>query len=123
MQNLKIMSWKKALQQGHEIVLATSWEDKPHAIVVISLGFCDNKLLIGACQMKTTLENIKKNNKVCIVAKYNNEYYRIKGAVSIYSSGKYLETAIERSEPPLPHHALVIEISEVFDLDKGKKIL
>ncbi len=118
------MSWKDALQNGQEIVLTTSSKDgTPHAIVVISLGFVDNKLLIGACQMKVTLKNIKENNKVSIVAKFNNEYYRIDGIATIYSDGKYLDAAIERSEPPLPKQAIVIDIKEVFDLDKVERVL
>jgi uncharacterized pyridoxamine 5'-phosphate oxidase family protein len=118
------MTWKDALQQRQEIVLATSSKNSdPRAIVVISLGIVDDKLLIGACLMKKTLENIKENNKVSIVAKYNKEYYRVDGNATIHSSGKYLDIAIKGSNPPLPKHAILIDIKEVFDLDKLKKIL
>ncbi len=56
------MSWEKALQSGQEIVLATSSsEGKPHAIVVVSCGIMDGKLLIGVCQMKTSLKNLQEN--------------------------------------------------------------
>ena len=120
------MAWKDALQQGQEIVIATSSKDgKPHAIIVISLGLVDGKLLIGACQMKTSQKNIKENNKVSIVAKRDGEYYRVDGLAEIHSSGKYFDIALEKSKdnPPLPKHAITIDIKEVFDLDKGKKIL
>ena len=116
------MSWKDAINQGREIVLATSSDDKPHAIMVISLGMVDGKLLIGACQMKTSLKNILKNRKVCIVAKYKKEYYRIKGTAEVYSSGKYFNIAVKRSKPPLPRRAVVIDIKEAFDLDRAKRI-
>jgi len=87
------------------------------------LGFVDDKLLTGACQMRKSFENIKKNNKVSIVANKDNEYYRIDGIATIYSEGKYLDTAIKKSNSPLPKAAILIDIKEVFDLDKGKKIL
>jgi len=114
------MTWQQTLKEGHEIVLATCSNNIPRAIVVISLGFIEGKLLIGACQMKSTLENIRKNSRVSIVAKYNGEYYRINGIAEIHSSGKYFDAATERSKPPLPKHAIAVGIEEVFDLDKGE---
>jgi len=117
------MAWKDALKERQNIVLATSSKDgNPRAIVVVSLGFIDGKLLIGACLMKKSLENIKENNKVSIVAIKDGEYYRIDGEATIYSDGKYLEIAIRKSNPPLPKAAIAIDIKEVFDLDKEKKV-
>lgn len=83
-------------------------------------------LIINYCRRlpdEKSLRNIKENNRVSIVTKYNGEYYRINGKAKIYSKGKYLDTAIKRSEPPLPKHAIVIKIKEIFDLDKLKQIL
>ncbi len=117
------MTWKYALKTGNEIVLTTSYGDKPHAIVVISLGMIDGKLLIGACQMKTSLKNILKTKRVCVVAKYKKEYYRIKGSAEIYSSGKYFDIVIKRSKPPPPRHAIAVDIKEIFDLDRVKRIV
>jgi len=110
------MSWKDALKERQNIVLATSSKDgNPRAIVVVSLGFIEGKLLIGACQMRKSFENIKENNKVSIGAIKDNEYYRIDGIATIYSEGKYLEIAIKKSNPPLPKAAILIDIKEVFD--------
>lgn len=118
------MAWKDVLKERQNIVFATSSKDgNPRAIVVVSLGFVDKKLLIGAYEMKRSLENIKGNSKVSIVAIKCDEYYRINGMPTIYSGGKYLEIAIKRSNPPLPKAAILVDIKEVFDLDKGKKIL
>ncbi|MDO8638004.1 MAG: pyridoxamine 5'-phosphate oxidase family protein [Candidatus Daviesbacteria bacterium] len=118
------MNWENALQSGQEIILATSSKNgEPHAIVVISYGILDGKLLIGVCQMKTSLENLQENNLVSMVAKYNEEYYRIEGQVDIQSSGKYFEVVLKISEPPLPVKVLVIAIKEVFDLDKKERII
>ena len=117
------MAWKATLKQGQNIVLATSSKGgSPRAIIVVSLGFIDDRLLIGACLMKKSLENIKENNKVSIVAIEDNEYYRVDGVATIYSEGRYLEIAIKKSNPPLPKAAILIDIKEVFDLDRGKKI-
>ncbi|MFH1833280.1 MAG: pyridoxamine 5'-phosphate oxidase family protein [Candidatus Levyibacteriota bacterium] len=116
--------WKKALKERQAIVLATSSKDgRSRAIAVLSLGIIDNKILIGACLMKKTLENIKENNKVSIVANEDKHYFRIDGTASVYSSGKYLNLAISKSNPPLPKSAILVGISEVVDLETGKKII
>lgn len=65
----------------------------------------------------------KKNNKIVLTVGYNKEYYRLKGKAQIYSSGKYLDLAYSKSNPPMPKSALLISIKEVFDLDKQRKIL
>jgi len=117
------MAWKNTLKKGQNIVLATSSKDSsPRAIVVVSLGFINGRLLIGACLMKKSLENIKENNKISIAASKGSEYYRVDGTATIYSDGKYLKIAIEKSNPPLPKAAILIDIKEGVDLDKGKKI-
>ncbi len=70
------MAWKDVLKEREKIILATSSKDgEPRAIIVISLGFVDDKLLVGVCLMQRSLENIKENNKVSIVATKGNEYY------------------------------------------------
>jgi uncharacterized pyridoxamine 5'-phosphate oxidase family protein len=118
-------NWKRAFKKGEEIVLASASKNGiPRAITVISLGFYKNKLLIGICQMKRTFENLKENNNISLVAMEKGKYYfRINGRSKIYSSGKFFNLALKRSKPPLPHHVLVVDIKEVFDLDKVKKIL
>jgi hypothetical protein len=116
------MSWKSAFGSRKEIVLATC-DTTPRAIYVISLGFIDGKLLIGECTMKTTLKNIKKNKNVSIAAKDASGYYRLNGKAEVFSSGKYLDAAIKGSKPPMPRHAIVVEIKEVYALNQGKKIL
>jgi len=117
------MSWKLSLQERQKIVLATSSnKGLPHAIVVLSLGLVDEKLLVGACLMKTSLKNIKENGKVSIAVMNSNEYYRIEGKAKIYSSGKYFDEAYKKSNPPMPKAAILITIREVFDLDKQKKV-
>lgn len=118
------MAWKNALKEGQELVLATCSKNKiPRAIVVISLGLIDNRILIGACQLKTSLRNIKENKKVSVAVKYKKEYYRINGDAKLHSSGKYFDIAFQKSKPFMPKYAITIDIKEVFDLDKIKRII
>jgi uncharacterized pyridoxamine 5'-phosphate oxidase family protein len=118
------MSWKSVFDKEQELVLATCSKNcQPHANLVISLGFVGNKLLIADCQMKTTLKNLKELSSVCIVAKKKGEYYRLKGKVEIFSSGKYFDLCNKASENYPAKNAILVNIKEVFDLDKVKKIL
>jgi uncharacterized pyridoxamine 5'-phosphate oxidase family protein len=119
------MTWKDALKEGQELVLATSSKDgKPHAIFVICKGIVDDKILISVCQMKKSLKNIRENPDVVLITKYNNEYYRISGKGTIHASGKYFDLAIARNikGTPKPKAALAVDINEVYDVDKVKKI-
>jgi uncharacterized pyridoxamine 5'-phosphate oxidase family protein len=88
----------------------------------MSLGFMDEKLLIGVAQMETTLKNIKTNNQICLVGWNENEFYRIEGKAKIFSSGRHLNTAIKRSKHPYPKKVVIVEIKRVFDLDKAERI-
>ena len=113
------MSWKQTLDERKEIVLATaSIDGNPNAIIVISMGIMEEKLLIGACVMNKTLENVRSNYRVVIVPKDNGEYYRIKGTASIQTEGDYFDYVYKNSKPPMPKAVIVIDIIEVFDLDK-----
>ncbi len=117
--------WVDALKDGEEIILATSSKDgTPRAIVVEPLGLVDSKLLIGVCQMRTSMANIKENNKVSIVLKCKEGYFRINGVAAIHTSGNYFEAAKERGGEGYPTNAAItIDITEVFDLDKAERVL
>ncbi|MCK4550755.1 MAG: pyridoxamine 5'-phosphate oxidase family protein [Candidatus Aenigmarchaeota archaeon] len=114
------MNWKDNFEEGKEIVLATcSKENIPNANVVISLGFVDNKLLVADCQMNNTIKNLKENQNICVIG----VYFRIKGTVQIFSSGKYFDMCVEKNKDYKVKNAILVKIDEVFDLDKVKKIL
>jgi len=119
------MDWKINFNEGKKLVLGTcSRNCVPNCNVVISLGFLKNKtseplkLLIADCQMAQTLKNIKETKKICVVSKY----MRIKGTAKIYSSGEYFELCRKKTKEYEVKNAIVIEVEEVFDLDKLKKI-
>ena len=114
------MGWKNAFEKGTELVLATSSEKgDPHANIVISLGFVDDKLLIANCQMETTIKNLKATKNICIIS----GYYRLKGIVEIFDSGKYFDICNEANKKYPTKSAILITVKEVFDLDKVKEII
>ncbi|HLD30849.1 MAG TPA: pyridoxamine 5'-phosphate oxidase family protein [Patescibacteria group bacterium] len=118
------MSWKNVFDKGQELVLSTcSLNGTPNVNVVISLGFYDNKLLIADAQMKTTIKNLKENNKICIFAKQKNLYYRLKGDVEIFNSGKFFDLCVANDEQYPAKNAVLVSVNEIFDLDKGKRIV
>lgn len=118
------MAWKDVFKKGQELMLATSSKDGyPNANIVISLGFIDDKLLIANAQMNTTIENLKLNKRICIIAKSNAEYYRIKGKVEIFDSGKYFDICNEADKTHPTKNAIVVTVEEVFDLDKVQKVV
>ncbi len=117
------MNWKEVFEKDQEIVLGTTFNEEPNLNVVLSVGFFDEKLLIADCQMNTTLKNLKSNNKICVYAKKNNTYLRLKGTVEIFNSGKYFEKCKEVCDGYNPKNAILISIKEVFDLDNSKKII
>ncbi len=111
------INWKNNFKEGKELVLATSSRSgNPNANVVISLGFFHDKLLIADCQMVTAIKNLKENPRICVIG----GYFRIKGHVEIFSSGKYFEMCVQKNKEYKVRNAVVIEVKEVFDLNKVK---
>lgn len=113
------MAWKKYFKEGKEIVLATcSKKGASNANIVISLGFTDGKLLAADCQMENTIKNLKENPRICVVG----GYFRIKGKVRIFSSGKYFDLCVRKSKGYTVKNAILISVDEVFDLNKVKGV-
>jgi hypothetical protein len=113
-------SWKDSFKEGKELVLATvSKSGQPNANIVISLGFVNGKLLVADCQMVNTIKNLAENQRICVIG----GYYRIRGNVELFDSGKYFDLCVQKSEGYKPKHAIIISLGEVLDLDKGKSIL
>lgn len=113
------MDRKKSFKEWKELVLSTSSKSWiPHANIVISLWFVDDKLLVADCQMVTTIKNFKENPYVCVVA----DYYRIYGSIKLFTSWKYFDIAVKKSDVYTVKNAIVVSINEVVDMDKGCKI-
>jgi predicted pyridoxine 5'-phosphate oxidase superfamily flavin-nucleotide-binding protein len=113
------MDWKEVFKKGQELVLATSSKDaQPNANIVVSLGFVNDKLLLADCQMKNTIKNLKENKNICVIG----GYFRLKGKVEIFSSGKYFDLCNHTDKEYQTKNAILVTIEEVFDLDKVKMI-
>ena len=113
------MDWKNYFEKGKEITLATSSKEcVPNANIVVSYGFVDDKLLVANCQMTNTINNLKENDNICVIG----GYFRIKGKVDIFSSGKYFDLVAQKNEEYTAKNAILISINEVFDLDKVEAI-
>lgn len=114
------MNWQNIFRLNNEIVISTVSQDLgPHAAFVLSKGFTEDKLLIGAGSLKKTVLNLKKDPRVCITAKSEGKYLRIKGKAEIFTKGKYFDLAYQRSNPPMPKAAILISVEEVYDLDNS----
>jgi hypothetical protein len=115
------MDWKDAFEKGQELILATcSSKAEPNANIVISLGFVDDKLLIADSQMDTTLKNLQSTKQICVISKKG--YYRMKGTIEIFNSGKYFDLCNEADKQYPAKNAVLISVNEVFDLDNVKAI-
>jgi hypothetical protein len=114
------MTWKKYFNEGKRLILATSSKKcVPNANIVISLGFIGDKLLVADCQMKNTINNLKENPNICVVG----GFFRLKGKVKIFSSGKYFDICARKSKKYPAKNAILIKTEKVFDLDKVKTVL
>lgn len=114
------MDWEQNFSLGKEIILATSSKNNiPNAIIAISLGIEENNLLVADCQMKNTLKNLKENNNIAIIG----GYYKIKGTAKLETKGKYFDICQEKTKSMKVKTAIIINIDEVYDLDKTKKII
>ena len=118
------MSYQNVFKKGQELFLSTcSANCEPHANIVISLGFHDDKLLVADAQMATTIKNLSENKKICVIAKADGMYYRIKGDVEIFNSGKHFDICKNADKKNPVRNAILITVNEVFDLDNVKKII
>ena len=118
------MLWKDVFKKGQEIYLSTCSKDcEPNANVVISLGFADGKLLIADSQMDKTLKNLINSKNICAISKLNKKYYRIRGTVEVFNSGKYFDMCSDTDKNYPVKNAILITVTQVFDLDKVKIIL
>lgn len=121
---MKSSDWQENFKEGKELVLATCSKDsKPNANIVMSNGIVDGKLLVADCQMTTTIKNLEQNPKICVIG----GYFRIHGKADIVGSGKYFDNCVKivalQDKALKVKNAILINVEEVFDLEKVKKIV
>ncbi len=105
--NFMRTNWKNNFKNGKDLILSTSSKNGfPNANVVISCGFVDDKLLVADCQMVTTINNLKENPKISVIA----GYIRLKGTVEIFSTGKYFDLCVGKSKGYDVKNAVVIKM-------------
>ena len=109
------MIWEECFKEGKEIIVASSSKDGiPNANIVTSLGLLNDRLLFANCQMNNTINNLKENKAVCIIG----GHFRIKGMVEIHSSGKYFDLCVDKTKEYSVKDAILVNINNVFDLDR-----
>jgi len=114
------MVWKDKFKEGSELILATSSKKgEPNAIIAVSLGFMDDKLIFADCHMNNTIKNLKENPLISVVG----GYYRLNGTVELFQEDKYFDYCVEKSEGYTVKNALVVKVNSVFELDKMVEIL
>ncbi len=119
------MSWQTRCALGIELVLCTTNEDgSPHAIMVISGGLMNDRLVLSDCEMQTSEANIARESRVCLVAQGDGHYYRVEGKAELHDKGRFFDLAVAHNKgSSTVKHAIVITIQAVYDLDNAVRIL
>ena len=113
------MSIQEAFSHREPLIVSTvTPEGKAHSNAMLSLGIIDGKILIGLCFLNTTFKNLSKNTSISLATCGKKGYFRVKGTVEMFESGKYFDLANSLSNPPMPRRAILVNIKEAFDLDK-----
>jgi predicted pyridoxine 5'-phosphate oxidase superfamily flavin-nucleotide-binding protein len=104
--------------QGSTIAVSTVKADAPHTIFILYPKVALGKIIITDNYMKTTVENIKNNQKICLAFFEGEKGFRINGKAKYYDSGKWLEFVKKLPENKgMPAKgAVVIEIEEIKEL-------
>jgi len=114
----KITPYIKKIIEGKPIALATIRENgKPHVIVVTCYKVIGkNRILLCDSYMKTTLENIFKNNNVALVG-WNEHYegYEFWGRCKYFKKGRWLKICQNlKSKKGLPcKGAILIRVNKI----------
>ena len=115
--NNKIQDIREKLEDS-TIAVSTIIKNKPHTIFILYPKVIENNIIITDNYMKTTIENIKTNQNICLAFFEIEKGWRINGKAKYYNSGKWLEFVKKLKENNgLPAKgAIVIEVEEVKEL-------
>jgi len=104
--------------ENSTLAISTIKENKPHTIFIIYPKIVDNQIIITNNYMKTTIENLKINQNICLAFFEGEKGWRINGKAKHYSSGKWLEFVkkLKENEGFSPKGALVIDVEEIKEL-------
>ncbi len=114
---MKIEDIKDKIENS-TIAVSTINNNKPHTIFILYPKIIDNKIVITDNYMKTTINNIKNNENICLAFFESEKGWRIDGKAKYYNSGKWLKFIKEVKENKgLPAKgAIVIDIEEIREL-------
>ena len=110
----------KLIIEENAVALASIDADgNPYCIAVAYVKVKDDKIVITANYMNTTLENIRNNPSVCLVV-WNKDWkgYQIKGKAEYFNQGEWLDfvKAIPENRDEPCKGALVVEINSIKKL-------
>jgi len=110
---------KKIIEENAVALASIDHEGNPYCIAVAYVKVKDDKIVITANYMNTTLENIKSNPNVCLVV-WNKglEGYQIKGKAEYFEQGEWLEfvKAIPENKDEPCKGALIVEVNNIKKL-------
>jgi len=114
---MKINDIKNKLENS-TIAVSTINSNKPYIIFILYPKVIDNKIIITDNYMKTTIDNLKKNNNICIAFYEGEKGWRINGKEKYHNSGKWLEfvKSMKENEGLPAKGAIVIDIEDINKL-------
>ena len=114
---MKIKDIKEKLEKS-TIAFSTINKDKPHTVFILYPKIKDNKIIITDNYMKTSVENLKKNQNICLAFFEGEKGWRINGNADYQSSGKWLDFVkeLKENEGMPAKGAIVVDIEEIKEL-------
>jgi len=110
---------KKIIEENAVALASIDVDGNPYCIAVAYVKVKDDKIVITANYMNTTLENIKNNVNVCLVV-WDKDWkgYQIKGKAEYFEEGEWMDCvkAIPENKDEPCKGALVVEINNVKKL-------
>ena len=111
----------KRMVENNVVALASvNKNNTPRNIAVAYVKVKDNKIVITANYMNTTLKNIRNNPNVSMVVLDNNgKGYRIDGITDYFDSGEWYEfvKSMKENKNEPCKGALVVDVREVKNLN------
>ena len=116
-----------AKEQEWVILSTTNKDGKPHSIIVQPSRIESDKIILSNIQMKTSIDNLKENNKcfINIFLKENDDMQiKIDGIAKLYDSGKLYENIKEYEEtnnlpPKLKVNSIIVIDFENIEISNG----
>lgn len=118
----------KLIEKQSWVVLSTANKDgQPHSIIVQPSKIESDKIILSNIQMKTSIKNLKENNKCFInifLQKNDDMQIKIDGMANIYNSGKLYEDIKEYEEtnnlpPELKVNSIIVINIEDIEISNG----